>query len=94
MAPKIYNRNEERPPDGAVYIGRPSIWGNPFSVGKDGTREEVIELYRERLACLPGLKKRIRAELKGKDLVCWCTPLPCHGEVLIEIANNLEEPGE
>jgi len=27
-------------------------------------------------------------ELKGKDLVCWCSPLPCHGDILLELANK------
>ena len=64
-----------------VFIGRPSKWGNPFVIGKDGDREEVIALYRkylweskDLLACLP--------ELIDKNLVCYCSPDPCHGEVL------------
>lgn len=30
-----------------IYIGRPGKWGNPFTIGKDGTREEVIVKYEE-----------------------------------------------
>lgn len=80
-----------------VYIGRPSKWGNPFQIGRDGNREQVIEKYHQwilknpdLLACLP--------ELKGMVLGCWCKPLPCHGDVLIELANkspaDLTEPFE
>lgn len=74
-----------------VYIGRPSKWGNPFKIGRDGTREEVIRKYekwlltqRELLDSLP--------ELVGKVLGCWCVNNPvgsirtnkiCHGEVLL-----------
>jgi Domain of unknown function (DUF4326) len=85
-------------PPGAVYIGRrmskygleQSVWANPYVEGKDGTRDEVIALFRERV--LPGLLPRIH-ELRGRSLVCWCKPLPgrpdvpCHGDVLLELAN-------
>ena len=70
-----------------VYIGRPSKWGNPFVIGKDGTREEVIEKYRQWIMTQPGLLTAIE-ELRGKILGCWCYPKPCHGEVLIEILNQ------
>lgn len=70
-----------------IYIGRPSKWGNPFTIGKDGTREEVIQKYRkwilekqELLAALP--------ELDNKVLGCWCHPKPCHGDVLISLLNK------
>lgn len=70
-----------------VYIGRPSKWGNPFEIGRDGTREEVIKKYRrwivdehpDLLAQLP--------ELRGKVLGCWCAPRPCHGDVLVELSS-------
>ncbi len=75
-----------------VYIGRwnrkygPSKWKNPFVIGKDGDREEVIKKYRAHLK-ISGLTKQIE-ELRGKRLGCWCTPDPCHGEVLIELLNG------
>lgn len=71
-----------------VYIGRPSKWGNPFSIGRDGTRDEVIAKYREWLKTQPDLMKQIKIELRGKVLGCWCVPKPCHGDILIEIANS------
>lgn len=87
--PKVYNkRTDKNIPADAVYIGRPSKWGNPFKVGKDGTREEVIEKYRIWLLNISDLSIYIK-ELKGKDLVCWCKPLPCHGDVLLELANKV-----
>ena len=67
-----------------VYIGRPSKWGSPFVIGKDGTREEVIEKYRKYILNKPELLKSL-PELKGKILGCWCDPKPCHGDVLIEL---------
>lgn len=72
-----------------VFIGRGSAWGNPFVIGVDGTREEVIEKYRA-LIKERGLEERIKKELKGKVLGCFCSPLPCHGDVLAEIANREE----
>lgn len=76
-----------------VYIGRPSVWGNPFEIGKDGTREEVIALYREHIEFNTELYERAQLELRGKVLGCWCHPQACHGDVLAEIANRpLEKP--
>ena len=57
--------------------------------GKDGTMEEVIDLYRAWLIAQPGKVDEVKRELKGKDLVCFCSPKPCHGDVLIEIANEI-----
>jgi hypothetical protein len=68
-----------------VFIGRPSKWGNPFKIGRDGSREEVIHKYEEWLhdtylvTDLP--------ELRGKILGCFCAPLGCHGDVLARLAN-------
>lgn len=73
--------------DWDVYVGRPSKWGNPFKPGRDGTREEVIQMYRKWLLLNPTLYVALR-ELKGKDLGCWCAPKPCHADVLLEYANN------
>jgi hypothetical protein len=84
--PKVLNKKTDNIPPDAVYVGRPSKWGNPFKIGKDGTREEVIEKYSFWVKCnRDPLEFR---ELRGKDLVCWCSPLPCHGDVLLEIANK------
>jgi hypothetical protein len=70
-----------------VYIGRPYFWGNPYRVGVDGTREEVISKYREWLLSRPDLLARL-PELKGKILGCWCKPQVCHGDVLAELAES------
>lgn len=73
-----------------VYIGRGSIWGNPFVIGKDGTREEVIEKYREYAATNKVIIDNL-PKLDGKILGCFCAPLPCHGDVLAEMLENLEK---
>jgi hypothetical protein len=67
-----------------VYIGRPSKWGNPFEIGKDGTREQVIALYEAWIKTQPDLMKAL-PELEGKILGCWCHPKACHGDVLIKL---------
>ena len=86
--PQVLNRYKHGRPTGAFYIGRPSLWGNPFVIGKDGTREEVVEKYRSWLLAQPELVTQVKQTLKGKDLVCFCAPLRCHGDVLLEIAND------
>jgi hypothetical protein len=70
-----------------VYIGRGGPWGNPFVIGKDGDREEVIRKYREWLGTQPDLMDALPS-LKGKVLGCWCAPLPCHGDVLRELCES------
>ena len=69
-----------------VYVGRPSKWGNPFTIGRDGTRAQVIAKYRAWILTQPALVEAARRELRGKVLACWCAPLACHAEVLAEIA--------
>lgn len=94
--PKVWNKHHKNAPEDAVYVGRPSKWGNPFEIGKDGTREEVVEKFRLMLThddVFWSLKRwECRTELAGKHLVCWCAPKPCHADVLLEIAN--EEVGK
>lgn len=103
-----------RMPDNAVYVGRPSIWGNPYSLEREGkttwhlygfgvylssftsrtgmeARTEAVGRLQELMGKgrAPWDDERIRAELAGKNLACWC-PLdqPCHADVLLEVANR------
>lgn len=71
-----------------VYIGRPSAYGNPFVLGRDGNREQVIAKYRQWVQTQPDLIAAIKRELKGKRLGCWCAPAECHGDVLAAFAND------
>lgn len=98
MSPRVFSRRKGAdpvPPD-AAYVGRPTKWGNPFVVGKDGGRGECVKLYREWMTYQPGLRAAARDELAGRDLVCWCQcpsdhmPNACHATVLVEIANSPE----
>jgi uncharacterized protein DUF4326 len=70
-----------------VYIGRPSKWGNPFIIGKDGGRQEVIAKYEIWVKTQPQLMNAL-PELRGKVLGCWCSPMSCHGDVLVKLANQ------
>lgn len=97
MTPRVLNKNKMHIGDQAalapdsVFVGRPSAWGNPYKIGRDGTRDEVIAQYRERLLRSPDLLARL-PELQGKYLICFCAPLPCHADVLFELANSKEKP--
>ena len=76
----------------SVYIGRGSPWGNPYKIGVDGDRAEVIEKYRD-YAYAKWVEDQAYGidwlePLKGKDLVCYCAPLACHGDVLLEIMGD------
>ena len=75
-----------------VYIGRrrgeKGKWGNPFIIGKDGTRAEVVEKYRQWILTQPDLMASL-SELKGKTLGCFCAPKKCHGDVLVELLKEM-----
>ncbi len=75
-----------------IYIGRPSKWGNPFHVGSDGTRQEVIAKYRTWIVQQPKLMRAL-PELAGLTLGCWCKPEACHGDVLVELVEQLGKRG-
>jgi len=78
-----------------IYIGRPSIWGNPFS-HEEGTlakykvasREEAVQAYEKWFLDKPELVAHAKRTLKGKILGCWCSPKACHGDVLAKIVNE------
>jgi hypothetical protein len=85
---RVWNKRDKGIPADAVYVGRPTKWGNPFVIGLDGTRAEVIAKYRDWLLGQPELVSAAKVELRGKDLVCWCAPQACHADVLVKIANG------
>lgn len=86
---RVLNRRRAGVPRGAVYVGRPTKWGNPFPVGEHG-RSGAIALYRVWIMRpeQARLREQARVELAGRDLVCWCAPSACHAEVLREIAEG------
>lgn len=90
---QVLNKSRGWYPD-AVYIGRGSKWGNPFRIGRDGDRVEVLQKYRYWLSLQPLLMAQARQELAGKDLLCFCAPRACHGDVLHALANFNVSPNE
>lgn len=70
-----------------LYVGRPGKWGNPYLIGTDGTREEVIRKYIKWLRASPKLVAELPT-LRGQVLACWCAPLDCHAHVLALVANS------
>lgn len=106
MTPRRIQRKRAkgwRSPAGSVYVGRPTVFGNPWALSDlrcQGERAGLVALYREWLAYkvddYPEARSRLFAclsELRGKDLACWC-PLPeagqvdhCHAAVLLALAN-------
>ena len=83
--PRVHNKYHNTAPADAIYIGRGSPYGNPYVIGKDGTREEVIARFEEHV--LPTLNLDA---IRGKDLVCFCSPKPCHGDLLLKYANKVK----
>lgn len=84
-----------------VYIGRAmpgypaSEFANPFPIGVDGGRNEVIDKYeryiKERLANEPQLRDALEA-MRGRRIGCWCRPKRCHGDVLVRLLEGPEPP--
>lgn len=72
--PKVHNKYHHTAGPNAIYIGRGSPYGNPFVIGKDGTRDEVCNKYEALLLSNPQLIAQVKAELRGKDLICFCSP--------------------
>lgn len=90
-------------PPNAMKVDRTTKWGNPFVVGKHGTRAECVDLFGKMLAgyiCVSTgdpdkqieyrkMVIRDRAELAGKDLACWCSlNAPCHADVLLQVKQS------
>jgi hypothetical protein len=81
-----------RKPEGAVYVGRGSKWGNPYKVERSLLPEHAVSLFEQHMRLM---KKRdpkgyaeLLAPLRGKNLMCWCPiDAPCHADVLIRLAN-------
>ena len=84
-------------PPNTVYVGRPSGWGNPYTItgyyenGHSGTltqaRKKCVDVFENEMSAF--YLERVKLLLAGKNLACWC-PLdqPCHADVLLKIANE------
>lgn len=87
---KVVNVDKKEKYD--VYIGRGSDWGNPYAIGIDGDREEVIRKYKYDFdrGFLKGDKQKL-LDLKGKMLGCHCKPAACHGDILADYLNSIDD---
>jgi hypothetical protein len=97
--PTVVNKRKHTPTKDDVYIGRPSKWGNPFTDKpvsatlahwQCASRDEAIARYREWITMQPELMKSL-PYLAGKNLVCWCKPEPCHGDVLADLVAGIPD---
>ena len=94
MAKRIQRKRTKgwKMPEGAVYVGRPSRWGNPFVVGlaANPTASDCVKRFREEQVPVIECGRPNIASLRGKDLACWCRlDQPCHADVLLELANKV-----
>lgn len=82
------------PADQYVYCGRPSKWGNPYSIGTHGPRVVVLQLFRRWWYAPEQAELRLQAvrELTGKTLGCWCKPKPCHVDIIADYVNAYAGP--
>jgi len=76
-----------------IWIDRKSVFGNPYHIGKDGTREECIEKYRayfHRRLETDAIFASMIDKLRNCTLICWCKPQACHGDVIVEYLDKVK----
>jgi hypothetical protein len=74
--------------NGRRYPERDSPYCNPYKIGIDGNREDVLLKFEKMFKSKPELIERAKKELKGKDLGCWCHPEKCHADILLKYVND------
>ena len=109
IRPKYNNLQEWINDPNNFYIGRAgivfinnkrfppynSVFANPFKIGIDGTRSDVIHKYKNYIINKLDTDHTLLntlLSLKNKNLGCWCHPEPCHGHVLLELINKYSNP--
>lgn len=90
IVPQVLNKKDYPGglPPNSTYVGRGTFAGNPFIIGIDGTRDEVINHYEYTHSLDKAFVARVRKELKGRHLVCHCAPERCHADWLLCVANS------
>jgi hypothetical protein len=88
---KVVNTRTHKATTKDVDIGRPNALGNPFIIGRDGTREQVITKYEEWVRRQPKLLVLIHALPEDAILRCWCKPLACHGDVITKLWKEMHQ---
>jgi len=94
--PRVLNRHRDTIPPEAVYVGRGTAFGNPYTHRRGShsapylvaTRDAAIQAFATALFAQPTLLLHVREALRGRDLVCSCTPAPCHADILLRVANG------
>jgi hypothetical protein len=74
-----------------IFTYKGSIWENPFTVGKDGTIDEVRDKYYQYITNKIHTENLYNEllELKGNVLGCWCCPNKCHGDVILYLLSQI-----
>jgi len=96
--PVVLNKKTDNIPPDAVYVGRPSRYGNDMSIRElkvllpnltyEELQQEAVDWFRRYALARLKVEPKWLEPLRGKDLVCWCVPLPCHANILLELANK------
>ncbi len=88
--PKTYNAAKDLLPVQHTYVDRRTAFGNRFIIGKHGNRAEVVAKHKAWVNApeQEAFRDKIRRELRGQNLVCWCVPRLCHATELMRIANS------
>ena len=94
---RVLNKRTDVIPPDAILVDRTTKWGNHTKVQEikrlfpgittRDANQKATDWYREYIKLKPSLMNSLH-ELAGKDLVCWDAPLPCHADVLLEMANK------
>jgi hypothetical protein len=82
--PRVWNRRRKGVPGHAIHVYRPGYFGNPFDTAAEFEEWAMKPEQAE-------YRAKARELLRGKDLVCWCAPKPCHADILLRIANEEED---
>jgi len=92
--PQVYNLRSKKWPEGAKKVDRSTPYGNPFVMKNESQRDYVCDAF-DAWVMLPeqaALREQAKRELRGQDLLCWCSPSRCHGLTWLKIANAPFEP--
>jgi hypothetical protein len=90
--PKVLNKYKIKPEETGVYIGRPSVYRNPYPISTQDNRDKVCDKHILYLLGRPDAIAWVQENLKGKNLICFCAPARCHGDFLLRLANEKTKP--
>lgn len=88
MTTKVIHIKNKKYYDNVVLIDRTTDFGNPFIIGVDGSRDEVLEKFSKYFLTNQELQCKVMNELKDKTLACWCKPKKCHGDIYAQFINS------